>query len=64
MGEITGMTLNFKVIKHALGSFGEQYGYDKRYEDDIAKVRIFIVGSNLVCAWVIIANIVVGWIIS
>jgi len=58
------MKVNFKIIKHALGSFGEQDGYDKRNENDIAKVRMFIVGSNLLCAWVIIANVIVGWIIS
>ena len=58
------MKVNFKIIKHALGSFGEQDGYDKRNENDSAKVRMFIVGSNLLCAWVIIANVIVGWIIS
>ena len=61
MGEKTLMRVNFKVIKHALGSFGEQDGYDKRRENDIAKVRMFIVGSNLLCAWIIIFNIVMGW---
>ena len=54
------MRVTFKVIKHALGSFGEQDGYDKRRENDIAKVRMFIVGSNLLCAWIIIVNIVMG----
>ncbi|GIT33294.1 MAG: hypothetical protein Ct9H300mP3_08250 [Gammaproteobacteria bacterium] len=47
----------YKVVKHALGSFGIEDGYDKKHEDEIAAVRIFIVGSNLVCVWVIIANI-------
>ena len=51
-----------KVVKHALGSFGIEDGYDKKHEDEIAAVRIFIVGSNLVCVWVIIANIIKGWL--
>ena len=55
------MRLSFKVIKHALGSFGEQDGYDKRREDDIAMVRMFVVGTNLLCGWIIILNIVIGW---
>ena len=55
------MRLSFKVIKHALGSFGEQDGYDKRREDDIAYIRMFIVGTNLLCGWIIIINIVLGW---
>ena len=55
------MRITFKVIKHALGSFGEQDGYDNRREDDIALVRMFIVGTNLLCGWVIIVNIIMGW---
>ena len=47
----------FTLIKHALGSFGEQDGYDKRYEDEIAYIRIFIVGSNLLCAYVFMIKI-------
>jgi len=57
------MRINLKVITHALGSFGEQDGYDKRREDDIARVRMFIVGTNLLCGWLIILNIIVGWIL-
>ena len=44
------MRITYKVIKHALGSFGEQDGYDKRREDDIALVRMFIVGDCYVAA--------------
>ena len=55
------MRITFKVIKHALGSFGVQDGYDRRRENDIAMVRMFIVGTNLICGWVIIINIIVGW---
>jgi hypothetical protein len=54
----------FTLIKHALGSFGEQDGYDKANEDKIAYIRMFIVGSNLLCAWLFMLNIVVGWIVS
>ena len=53
----------YKVVKHALGSFGIEDGYDKKHEDEIAAVRIFIVGSNLVCVWVIIVNVIRGWVI-
>ena len=49
----------FKVIKHALGSFGNEDGYEKELENKIAAVRMFIVGSNLLCVWVIIGNILI-----
>ena len=52
----------FKIIKHALGSFTYQDGYEKELENKIAAVRAFIVGSNLLCVWVIIANVFIGWI--
>ena len=52
----------YTVIKHALGSFNIEDGYDKKHEDEIAAVRIFIVGSNIICVWVIIANIIRGWL--
>ncbi|HJL96390.1 MAG TPA: hypothetical protein QF379_05285 [SAR86 cluster bacterium] len=52
----------YKVIKHALGSFNTEDGYDKGLENKIAAVRIFIVGSNLICVWVIIANVIKGWV--
>jgi len=51
----------FKIIKHALGSFGEQDGYDRRNEVPITYIRMFIVGSNVVCVWIIILNIIIGW---
>ena len=35
----------YKVVKHALGSFGIEDGYDKKHEDEIAAVRIFIAVS-------------------
>ena len=52
----------FKIIKHALGSFTYEDGYEKELENKIAAVRLFIVGSNLLCVWVIIANVFIGWI--
>ena len=54
---------SFKIIKHALGSFTYEDGYEKELENKIAAVRMFIVGSNLLCVWVIIANVLIGWIV-
>ncbi len=56
------MRRSFKIIKHALGSFTYEDGYEKELENKIAAVRLFIVGSNLLCVWVIIANVLIGWI--
>tara|TARA_Y100000746_G_scaffold223691_1_gene225441 strand:+ start:152 stop:325 length:174 start_codon:yes stop_codon:yes gene_type:complete len=53
---------SFKIIKHALGSFNAEDGYEKELENKIAAVRIFLVGSNLLCVWVIIVNVIRGWI--
>ena len=53
----------YKVVKHALCSFNVEDGYDKKHEDEIAAVRIFLVCSNLICVWVIIANVISGWAI-
>ena len=53
----------YKVIKHALGSFNREDGYEKELENKIAAVRIFLVGSNLLCVWVIIANVIRGWLV-
>jgi hypothetical protein len=53
----------YKVIKHALGSFNSEDGYEKELENKIAAVRIFLVGSNLLCVWVIIANVIRGWVV-
>jgi hypothetical protein len=57
------MTKFYKVIKHALGSFNSEDGYEKELENRIAAVRIFLVGSNLLCVWVIIANVIRGWVV-
>jgi hypothetical protein len=53
----------YKVVKHALGSFNSEDGYEKDLEDKIATVRIVIVCSNLICVWVIIVNVIRGWVI-
>jgi len=53
----------FKVVKHALGSFNTEDGYDKELENKIAAVRIFIVSSNLICVWVIVVNVIREWVI-
>ena len=53
----------YKVIKHALGSFNSEDGYEKELENKIAAVRIFLVSSNLLCVWVIIANVIRGWVV-
>jgi hypothetical protein len=52
----------FKIIKHALGSFGKDDGYDNANEHLITYVRMSIVGSNLLCVWIIIINIILGWV--
>ena len=57
------MRRSFKIIKHALGSFTYDDGYEKELENKIAAVRMFIVGSNLLCVWVIIVNVITGWIV-
>ena len=57
------MRRSFKIIKHALGSFSSEDGYEKELENKIAAVRIFLVGSNLLCVWVIIANVIRGWVV-
>ena len=49
------------IWKHALGSYSEQDGYDPRNDNIIALIRTFIVMSNLVCAYVIMINIVSKW---
>tara|TARA_B100000780_G_scaffold76038_1_gene51259 strand:+ start:439 stop:615 length:177 start_codon:yes stop_codon:yes gene_type:complete len=53
---------NWEVWKHALGSFDEEDGYDAANEDRIALIRTIIVISNLTCAYIIIANIIWGWV--
>jgi hypothetical protein len=49
------------VWKHALGSFDEEDGYNKRNENAIAFIRSLIVLLNLACGILIMANIVHNW---
>ena len=50
------------VWKHALGSFDEEDGYDAVNENRISVIRTFIVVSNLLCAYLFMANIIIGWL--
>ena len=49
------------IWKHALGSFDEEDGYDVNNENHISYIRTFIVVSNLVCVYLIMVNIIIGW---
>ena len=49
------------IWKHALGSYSEQDGYDPKNDNIITIIRTVIVMSNLVCAYVIMINIVSQW---
>jgi len=49
------------IWKHALGSFDEEDGYDANNENHISYIRTFIVMSNLVCVYLIMLNIIIGW---
>lgn len=61
-GDNTWILKNFWTIwKHALGSFDEEDGYNAENENHISYIRTFIVVSNLLCAYVIMINIIVGW---
>ena len=50
------------IWKHALGSFDEEDGYDATNENRISIIRTFIVLSNLLCVWIIMINIIMGWL--
>ena len=45
------------IWKHALGSYSEEDGFDPRNDNIIAAIRTFILVSNLLCAYLIIINI-------
>ena len=49
------------IWKHALGSFDEEDGYNAENENRISYIRTFIVLSNLLCAYIIMINIFIGW---
>ena len=50
------------IWKHALGSFDEEDGYDAQNEDMVYLIRTFIVLSNLTCVYLIMINIIIGWL--
>lgn len=49
------------IWKHAIGSFDEEDGYDAKNEDYVALIRTIIIVSNLLCAYVIMWNIIRSW---
>jgi hypothetical protein len=49
------------IWKHALGAFNIEDGYDPRTENAIAIIRTTIVGINLLCALIIIINVLSHW---
>jgi len=49
------------IWKHALGCFDEEDGYDAQNEDRISYIRTFIVLTNVACAYLIMFNIIWGW---
>mgnify|MGYP001580887500 FL=1 len=50
------------IWKHALGSYSEDDGFNPANDNAVAIIRTAIVLSNLVCAYVIIWNIVRSWL--
>ncbi len=55
------MTRTWVILKHALGSFDEEDGYNRRNENALPIIRFIIVLTNLLCAVFIIANVVHTW---
>tara|TARA_B100000287_G_scaffold7697_1_gene7580 strand:+ start:455 stop:625 length:171 start_codon:yes stop_codon:yes gene_type:complete len=49
------------IWKHALGSYSEEDGFDPANDNAIAIIRTAILGINLICAFLIIANIIHNW---
>jgi len=53
---------NFWTIwKHALGSYSEQDGYDPTNDDVVGIIRTTILLVNVLCAILIMANIIHNW---
>ena len=48
------------IWKYAIGSFSDEQTAE--YDNVVAIARTFIVGINVICAFFIIANIIVGWV--
>ena len=49
------------IWKHALGSYSEEDGFDPANDNAIAIIRTSILMVNLICAFLIIANIIYNW---
>jgi len=52
----------WKIWKHALGSYSEQDGYDPTNDNVVGIIRTFMITINLLCAVLIMTNIVIGWL--
>ena len=50
------------IWKHALGSYSEQDGYDPTNDDIVGIIRTLMITINLLCAVLIMTNIVIGWL--
>ncbi len=50
----------WKIWMYALGSFNDED--TKEYDNYVTLVRTGIVGINLLCAIIIMINIIIGWI--
>ena len=55
------MKRGWVILKHALGSFDEEDGYNKRNESAIGLIRFLMVFTNRVGAVFIMANVVHNW---
>ena len=49
------------IWKHALGSYSEEDGFDPKNDTAVTIIRTIIVVSNLLCAYVIMINIISKW---
>ena len=48
------------ILKYSLGSFNDED--TKPVEDEITIIRTLILSANLMCAILIMTNIILGWI--
>ena len=49
----------WRIWKYAIGSFSDEQ--TKEFDDVVAIARTFIVGINVLCAIMIMANIIKNW---
>ena len=52
---------NWKIWKHALGSYSDEDGFDPANDNAVALIRTAIISINLICAVLIMANVVHHW---